>query len=215
MGRSQIARLNVQRASLDACFAATDLEQRLKDIPADAACRGAFFNMLDDRAAALGPDVAHEYRNLFRIGRMNPIRMVPVRDYLTRLVVLSQIAYGADEIFTGLRLLQSGAFGAWGNTMLGRAWLRLVDPSLPTMLRLLERAYATNTVVTYARFRVESVTDTEIVTRFSREYVYIEHAMVGALEAVMQACGRQGHAVPELEGPYDGRVRLMLQPPTR
>jgi hypothetical protein len=59
---------------------------------------------------------------------------------------------------------------------------------------------------------VQSVSATEIVTAFEHEYVYIEHAMVGALEAVMRACGRNGSVVPELDGPYDGRVRLFLQP---
>jgi uncharacterized protein (TIGR02265 family) len=200
------------RASLESCFAATDLEQRLRDIPRDATCRGVFFNMLDERAAALGPSVAHEYRDFFRVPRLLAFRMYPVRDYVTRLVVLSQIAYGSDRIHAGLRELQSGAFAAWAGTMLGRAALAVVNPSLPTLLRVLERAYAAQTVVSYARFNVQSVSETEIVTAFEREYVYIEHAMVGALEAVMRACGRNGSVVPELEGPYDGRVRLLLQP---
>jgi uncharacterized protein (TIGR02265 family) len=202
----------VHRASLEACFAVTDLEQRLRDIPRDATCRGVFFNMLDDRAAALGRAVAAEYRDFFRVPRLLAFRMYPVRDYLTRLVVLSQIGYGPDRIHAGLRELQNGAFDAWAGTMLGRAALAVVNPSLPTLLRVLERAYASQTVVSYARFTVQSVAETEIVTAFEREYVYIEHAMVGALEAVMRACGRSGTAVPDLDGPYDGRVRLLMQP---
>lgn len=212
MSASRAADPIAHPASLERCFAATDLEQRLRDIPRDATCRGVFFNMLDNRAAALGPAVAKEYRDFFRVPRLLAFRMYPVRDYLTRLVVLSQIAFGPERIHAGLRELQSGAFDAWAGTMLGRAALAVVNPSLPTLLRVLERAYAAQTVVSYARFSVESVSETEIVTVFEHEYVYIEHAMVGALEAVMRACGRNGSVVPELDGPYDGRVRLLLQP---
>jgi uncharacterized protein (TIGR02265 family) len=212
MSASQPGNTTAHRASLEICFAATDLKQRLGDIPRDAMCRGVFFNMLDDRAAALGHAVALEYRDFFRVPRLLAFRMYPVRDYLTRLVVLSQIAFGPDRIHAGLRELQSGAFDAWAGTMLGRAALAVANPSLPTLLRVLERAYAARTVVSYARFTVQSVSATEIVTAFEHEYVYIEHAMVGALEAVMRACGRNGSVVPELDGPYDGRVRLFLQP---
>ncbi len=200
------------RGSLEACFAHTDLESRLRDIPDDAMCRGAFFNMLDDRAESLGAHIADAYRDFFRVHRMMPFRMYSARDYLTRLVVLAQIRYGAERIHAGLRELQAGAFDAWAGTMLGRAALSMIDPSLPGVLGMLERAYASRTVVSYSTFRVESASDAEIVTRFDREYVYIEHAMVGAIEGVVRLCGRTGRVSAELEGPYDGRVRIALDP---
>lgn len=199
------------RASLEDCFAATDLASRLRDIPDDASCRGAFFNMLDDRAVALGPDVAAAYRDFFQVGRHQTFRMYPLRDYLTRLVVLSQVHFGAPRIYDGLRELQASAFDTWADTMLGRTALAVVDPSLLGMLRMLERAYASKTVVSYSDFVVESVAEHEIVTRFENEYVYIEHAMVGALEGVMGVCGVRGSALAELDSPYSGRVRLRLE----
>jgi uncharacterized protein (TIGR02265 family) len=200
-------------ANLALCYAHTDLKWRLGAIPADATCRGAFFNMLDDRAGTLSPDSQAEYRRFFKIHRFSAFRMYPVRDYVTRIVVLSQIHFGAESIYAGIRELQSGAFDAWGRTLLGRAALAVVAPQLPSVLRMLERAYASQTVVSHSRFSVVSVDDREIVTRLSDEHLYIEHAMVGALEGVARMCGVEGaELVTELDGPFDGTIRIILPP---
>lgn len=197
-------------ASLEACEQATDLTWRLAQIPPEATCRGAFFNMLDDRAGALGADTQAEYRRFFRIFRHASFRMYPLSDYLTRLIVLSQIHYGADHIYPGVRQLQSGAFDAWAETLLGKAALTVVDPSLGSMLRMLERTYASRTVVSHARFRVVSETAREIVTDIEEEYVYIEHAMVGAIEGVARVCGADVTVAAELRGPFDGQLRISI-----
>ncbi len=167
--------------------------------------------MLDDRAGALSADTQAEYRTFFRIHQFSMFRMYPVRDYLTRLVVLSQIHYGASEIYPGIRELQSGAFDAWAKTMLGRAALAVVTPDLLSMLRMLERAYASETLLSYSRFIVESVTEPEIIVRFRNEYVYIEHAMVGAIEGASRICGIPAlELVSELDGPFDGIIRIRI-----
>jgi uncharacterized protein (TIGR02265 family) len=202
---------SIAEASIEACYAATDLEWRLSQIPDGAACRGAFFNMLDDRAGTLGAATQAEYRRFFRMHKFSVFRMYPVPDYLTRLVVLSQIHFGADAIYPGLRELQSGAFDAWAQTLLGRAALAVVDPSLGSMLRMLERAYASETVVTHSRFKVVSIAADEIVTRFENEHNYIEHSMVGALEGVARVCGLRVGFTTELSGPFDGLVRIAIE----
>ncbi len=199
-----------QTASLEACERTTDLAWRLTQVPSDACCRGAFFNMLDERAGALGPETQDEYRRFFRVYRHPSFKMFPVSDYLTRLVVLAQVHYGADHIYTGIRQLQSGAFDAWAETLLGKAAIAVVDPSFPSMLRMLERAYASRTVVSHARFRVVSETAEEVVTELEQEYVYIEHAMVGAIEGVARVCGVEVSVTPELKGPFDGVLRIAL-----
>lgn len=195
-------------ASLERCERATDLVWRLGQIPPDATCRGAFFNMLDERAGTLCPETQAEYRAFFRIHRFASFKMFPVSDYLTRLVVLAQIHYGSEQIYEGVRQLQSGAFDAWAETLLGKAALTVVDPSLGSLLRMLERAYASRTVVSHARFRVVSESDAEIVTELEQEYVYIEHAMVGAIEGVARVCGADVVVTAELRGPFDGLIRI-------
>jgi uncharacterized protein (TIGR02265 family) len=201
-------------ASLEACYRATDLEWRLGQIPPDAACRGAFFNMLDDRAGELGEQTQQEYRRFFRIHRFSPVRMYAVADYVTRMVVLAQIHFGEENIYAGLRELQSGAFDAWASTLLGRAALSLVDPSLSSLLHMLERAYASETVVTHSRFKVESASPTEIVTRFSDEHNYIQYSMVGAIEGVAKVCRANVDVTAELSGPFDGLVRIRFREPS-
>jgi uncharacterized protein (TIGR02265 family) len=200
----------IAEASIEACNATTDLVWRLAQIPSDATCRGAFFNMLDDRAGTLSAETQAEYRRFFRIHKFSAFRMYGLADYLTRLVVLAQIHYGADAIYSGLRELQSGAFDAWGQTLLGRAALAVVDPSLASMLHMLERAYASQTVVSHTRFAVVSKTDQEIVTRFTNEFVYIEHAMVGALEGVARVCRVRADVSAELASPFEGIVRVKI-----
>lgn len=197
-----------ERASLESCERATDLAWRLSQIPPDATCRGAFFNMLDERAGTLSPETQAEYRAFFRIHRFASFKMFPVSDYLTRLVLLAQIHYGDQHIYEGVRQLQSGAFDAWAETLLGKAALAVVDPSLGSLLRMLERAYASRTVVSHARFRVVSESEAEIVTELEREYVYIEHAMVGAIEGVARVCGAEVAVTAELRGPFDGLIRI-------
>jgi len=202
----------VHRPDLEAIHRATDLEWRLARIPADATCRGVFFNMLDARALSLSAEAQAAYRSFFRVYRFAPFRMYPVGDYLTRLLVLAQIEHGDDRIYDGLRELQSGAFDAWAGTLLGRAALAVVEPSLPSVLSMLERAYAARTVVSYSTFRVVSIAPDEIVTEFDTEYVYIQHAMVGALEGVARVCSVRANVTAELDGPFDGRVRIALLP---
>ena len=198
------------RASLAEVYAHTDFEWRLAQIPEDALCRGAFINMLDEHAAALSTETQAEYRRFFRIYRFVPFRMYPVRDFLTRMGILAQVHWGAEGVYQGIRTLQSQAFDAWSSTLLGRAALALVDPSLPGMLRMVERAYASHTLNSHASFEVLSVSEREVVTYFRNEYLPIEHAMVGAIEGVLRLCKTKGDVTAELEGPFDGIVRITL-----
>lgn len=200
----------MNEASLRECFAHSDLEWRLSQIPATAMCRGAFFNMLDERAALLSHDTHAAYRAFFRVTRFVPFRMYPISDYLTRMAIVCQVHWGAPEVYTRMRTIQASAFDAWARTLLGRAALAVIDPSLRSVLRMIERAYASHTVNTYADFHVVSVSESEVVTRFENEYVPIEHAMVGAIEAVLALCRTNGVVRAELEGPFDGTIRIQL-----
>lgn len=199
-----------RRASLEEVFAHTDFEWRLAQIPDDALCRGAFINMLDEHAGALSPETRAEYRRFFRIYRFVPFRMYPVRDYLTRLAILAQVHWGGDGIYAGIRSLQSQAFDAWASTLLGRAALAMIEPTLTGTLRMIERAYASKTLNSYASFELRSVSADEIVTYFRNEYIPIEHAMVGALEGVLRLCKTEGKVTAELDDPFNGVVRIAL-----
>lgn len=198
----------VHRASLEECFANTDLKWRLGAVPESALVRGVFLSMLDRQAAALGRDVQEEYASYFRVQGFSAFRMYPVRDYLTRLVVLSQIRWGAEDIHKGLRALQSAAFDTWRNTLVGRNALELFEPSLVGCLRFCERTYQSGVSGNYADFNVVDATTERITTRFRNEYVYIEHAMVGALELVARFCGERVAFETRLDDPFSGEVTI-------
>jgi uncharacterized protein (TIGR02265 family) len=197
-------------ASLRECFTHSDLEWRLAQIPDTAMCRGAFFNKLDDRAGELSHRTHAEYRNFFRSTRFVPFRMYAVRDYLTRMAIVSQVTWGARSVYEGMRTLQASAFDAWAETLIGRATLAVIDPSLEGVLRMIERAYASRTLNTHADFKILSIRKDEIVTRFDNEYLPIEYAMVGALEAVLVLCKTKGAVHAELDSPFAGTVRIRL-----
>jgi len=205
-----ISRDSSRRASLAEVFAHTDFEWRLAQIPDDALCRGAFINMLDEHAASLSTDTQAEYRRFFRIYRFMPIRMYPLRDYVTRMGILAQIHWGGEGVHEGIRALQSQAFDAWASTLLGRAALAVIEPTLPGMLRMIDRAYASHTLTSHSSFAVRSVSDGEIVTQFRDEYIPIEHAMVGALEGVLALCKVRGDVTAELDDPFNGTIRISL-----
>lgn len=201
------------RGSLEECFRTTDLEWRLAQIPDEAMCRGAFFNMLDMRAGSLSLATQHEYRRFFRIHRYIPFRMYPVRDYLTRMAVLAQIHWGAENIYSGIRTIQSGAFEAWTSTLVGRAALAITEPNFVSMVRFCERCLTTTAVINYGTFRVLSVEPGYLVTKFTNEYVYIEHAMVGALEGLSKLASTRATFETDLSDPFNGEV--IIRVPTR
>jgi len=84
------------------CFAHTDLEWRLSQIPNTASCRGIFLNMLDDLAAGLSPLTQRRYREFFQTYRFSSFRQYRIKDYLTRMVKLSEIHFGAPNIYRGI-----------------------------------------------------------------------------------------------------------------
>ena len=96
--------------SLKDCFAHTDLEWRLKQIPDSASCRGVYFNMLDERAREYGPNVQAAYRDFFKTHKFSPLRLFSVKDYLTRMLMLANIQFGAPNIYRGVFELQAASY---------------------------------------------------------------------------------------------------------
>ncbi len=195
-------------ASLEDCFAATDLEWRLTQIPDWACSRGVFFNMLDGQADLLGPGVQAEYRAFFRIHRFSPFRFYPTRDFLTRLVVLSQIGWGSQQIHAGMRMLMATAFDAYANTIVGRAALGIIQPDLKYVLRFMAFNWKSGGAVNYSEFRLLEEGPDRYRVSVNNEYVYLESAMVGGFEGTARLFGTPVDVHCELEGPFDAIVTL-------
>ncbi len=197
-----------ERASIETCFAHTDLRSRLARVPVEAASRGAFFNMLDDRAGAFGPAVQRAYRDYFQLYRFAPFRFYPVRDYLARAAVLSNIQFGADNIYDGLRQIQKAAHTAWSSTLLGRATLAMLKPNLVEMLRAVRFAWSTRQVVNYGQFDFTVMNPNHVVVRFREEYNYIQYAMRGGLEGTADLCGLSTRMEVDLHDDLNGDIHI-------
>ena len=173
--------------SLKECFAHTDLEWRLRQIPENAACRGVYFNMLDERAAAFGRDAQNEYRNFFKLIQFSAFRLYPIRDYLTRMVKLAAIQFGAPNIHRGLFEIQAAAWPAWRRTLVGRATFAILGSDFDGVIRVMGGAVSKS--LNHGSCKIVSNGPSQYIARFVEQYVYIEHAMAGALSGVARACG--------------------------
>src|SRR5258706_6815629 len=121
------------------CYLHTDLEWRLAQIPDDAACRGVFFNMLDQRASEFGPDIQSEYRRFFKLYSFSGLRLYSVKDYLTRIVKLAEMRFGAANIYHGIFEIQAAAFPTWRRTLVGRAAFGIIGSEFATVMRIATR----------------------------------------------------------------------------
>jgi uncharacterized protein (TIGR02265 family) len=198
------------RASLKECYEHTDLAWRLAQIPDAAACRGVYFNMIDERAGNLGPATQLEYRRFFQLHRFSPFQFYPVKDYLTRIATVAQIHFGGPGIYDGLFEIQKSAFGAWRRTLMGRAAFAIFGKDFAGLLNALERAYATRMATNYTDLRVTREGPDRFRVTFVNEYVYIEHSMTGALTGVAELCDVRVKTETYLTDPFNGEVVITV-----
>src|SRR5579859_1592142 len=182
----------------------TDLEWRLTQIPDSAACRGVYFNMLDERAAAFGPEIQRQYRDLFKLVSFNAIRLYPIKDYLTRMVTLAAIKFGPPNVHRGLFEIQEAAWPSWRKTLVGRATFAVLGSDFDAVLRVMGGAVSKS--LNHGSCKISSTTPGNYLARFTEQYVYIEHAMAGALTGVARACGVNVTLDVQLRDPFNGDV---------
>jgi uncharacterized protein (TIGR02265 family) len=188
------------------CFAHTDLEWRLAQIPNHAAGRGLFSNMLDDLAGNLSAETQRRYREFFQTYRFSSFKYYPIKDYLTRMVKLSEIHFGAENIYRGIYEVQAHAYPTWRETLLGTAAFAILGNDFDRVLRMVCRQIPK--AVNYAQMRVLSHQNGLYVIEFQNEYVYIEHAMAGGLIGLGKICDVEVKLEVKLRDPFNGIVEL-------
>jgi uncharacterized protein (TIGR02265 family) len=192
---------------MNECYQHTDLKWRLSQIPDSAACRGLFFNMLDERAGEFGLDVRQEYRNYFKVHRFLPFRLYSVKDYLTRMVKLSQLKFGGPNIHKGLWELQFASWPAWRKTLMGRATVGLLGKDFAAILKMAKTTVAMS--INYGSFDVEGGPD-RFITHHKNEYVYIEHAMAGGIYGMAHVCDLEVTLEPKMTDPFNGSLIVQV-----
>jgi uncharacterized protein (TIGR02265 family) len=176
---------------------------RIENTPDWAACRGVYFNMLQDRANALGPEVADRYRRAHPIARFNPVRMYPLRDYLVRIADVAELAYG--DVNRGMFEIQAGVFPSFRQSILGRAWFAVFGLDLESILSQMCRTLPS--VINCGT--AELIRDQgDIIVRFRSQYVPIDTALAGAVMGVVRTCKRDLTLTVRLEDPFNGDVIL-------
>jgi uncharacterized protein (TIGR02265 family) len=195
--------------SLKECFANTDLEWRLGEIPDSAACRGVYFNMLDERAGDFGPLVQRAYRDYFKAYKFSPLRLFSVKDYLTRMAVLAQINFGGEGVYRGIFQLQAASWPAWRKTLMGRATLGILGTEFHAILKMVRSTVRMS--INYGSFDLEGG-PTQYRTHHRNEYNYIEHAMAGGIAGIARVCNVQVEITPQLVDAFNGTLIVNVSP---
>ena len=189
-------------------YATTDLEWRLAQIPESAACRGVYLNMLDERAGELSPEAQHAYRDYFKIYKFTPFRLYSVKDYLTRMMMVAQLKYGAADVYRGLFEVQAATWPAWRKTLMGRATLGILGTNFNSILNMVKSTVRMS--INYGSFDVEGG-PSEYVTHHRNEYVYIEHAMAGGIAGIADVCGIEVNIEAKLTDPFNGSLLVRVK----
>jgi hypothetical protein len=192
------------------CYQYTDLEWRLAQIPDWAACRGVFFNMLDDRARDFEPRVQREYRQFFKLYKFSSLRLYPVKDYLTRMVKLAQIQFGGPNIYKGIYAIQAASWPAWRRTLVGRTAFGIFGNDFASILRFSKRPV--QNAINYGSFDFSGGPN-HFVTYHRNEYNYIQYSMAGGIAGMAEVCGVKVSIEPRLSDPFNGELHIeVLQP---
>jgi hypothetical protein len=187
------------------CYAYTDLEWRLAQIPDGAGCRGVYLNMVDERAQEFGRDVLREYRSFFKLYRFSSFRLYPVKDYLCRMVKLAQLKFGGPNIYRGLFELHAASWPAWRKTLIGRTTLGILGTDFHRILMMSRKTVEKS--INYGSFDVQGG-PSHYEAQFRNEYVYIEHAMAGGITGLARVCNVNLEIRPELTDPFNGKLHL-------
>lgn len=196
---------------MEVCFAHTDLAWRLSQIPRHYAVRGVFMNMLDERAAELAPETREAYRTFFGGTRFSPVRLYSPKDYLMRLVKLSEIHFGATRIHEGLFEIQAAAFPAWRRSLPGRMTFAMLGANYDAILKMTNLGMSA--AINHGSCVITQVGEGRCVAAFRDQPNYIEHAMAGALVGVARACGVAATAEPRMIDPFNGDILLTFHGP--
>jgi uncharacterized protein (TIGR02265 family) len=195
-------------SSVQECFEHTDLKWRLANIPESAACRGVYFNMLDDRSAEFGLDAQHEYRDFFKLYHFSPVRLYSLKDYLLRMVLLSQIHFGGPNIYRGIFDIMAASWPAWRKTLMGRVSLELLGKDFVSIVKMAKTTIRMS--VNYGSFQFHQAGPNYCITSHRNEYNYIQYAMAGALQGIATVCETPVIVEPVLSDPFNGELRVTI-----
>ena len=195
---------------LSPAIAALDLERRLRETPAAAGMRGIWFTMTADYMRRLGPAVDLAWRAAVRVPSRTIFRMYSLREYLNEVAFAAAILEPFNPV-EGLRAIWRNTPRHYTSSAIGRSCLRFLRPEPLPAWRWCERHR--EHFCNYGAWRLEVRSDDYVIMHYFDEYTWIEGAHRGGAEALLEACGVEGSAEPELTSRYAGRMHVRWKAP--
>ncbi len=191
---------NPRADPLRSLAAHTDLARRMELVPPSAQARGVYFRGIEralDRAGRRAP-----YEALFP-ERFFPVLWYPYGEFLPRLVAAGAILAGPERAYEGMREIGRGNAVAFGQSLLGRVLLGLLERDPKLLLR--QGSVARRQSCNYGQWAVEFQGEGEATVTMTEEYGYIDSYLVGAAEGTFESIGLPVRIDVELVDPFHGR----------
>ncbi len=195
------------RVDLGHAFEAVDLHKRLESVPASAAIRGVFFDMIDSALKRHGLASLPAWKR--QQERRKLFQLYSLHDYL-RAFTTAAALIDPDPI-KGMADIYSDGSRFFAETWFGRALHQFFRPDPTPALKWIARSH--EHFVNYGRWRLEQRGPGHAVLHMFDEYIWIEGAHLGGCQGLLVACGVTGTVTAELDGPFDGRLDIRWQLP--
>jgi uncharacterized protein (TIGR02265 family) len=185
------------------------LSRRVRDVPLTSNVRGIWFSMAADCVRKLGPAEAAAWQRMVPRRRRVPFLSYSLGEYLEELATAGAII-DQEHPGEGVRRIWRQATPQYLATPFGRSLLHLlnIDPHKYLMWLCANRDH-------FCNYGVWSVANREpgySVLEIAGEYIWIEHAMRGGAEGMLDTFGVDGSVEPELVSPYEGRLHVRWRP---
>jgi uncharacterized protein (TIGR02265 family) len=181
-----------------------DIADRLEAVPPSARVRGLYLKSLEGVVQRAGK--SDLYQRHFAGERWSPVRMYPLRDYMTRLAMAGASLRGVENVHAGMHDIWRTNATTFATSLLGRAMLRLLsnDPVRLTEQGLAARRqtyqYGHWSIVRHGTHSIEMV--------YREEYIWIESAIAGGAVGAFESCGIQARFETKLINRFDGSTLI-------
>lgn len=183
-----------------------DLERRLAAIPARAAVRGAFYNLIHHSlerrglgsALSVQPELAEPRRSY---------KLYPARDW-----VLAFATGGAlldSNPLEGMATIFGDGPRYFVNTWFGEVLRRFIQPDPLPALRWIERSR--EHLCNFGHWRIETRGENRLILHMFEEYMWLE-AHRGGCEGLLDMCGVKGTVRATQDGLFQGRLEIEWAP---
>jgi uncharacterized protein (TIGR02265 family) len=197
--------LLAETVDLPQAVAQLDLDRRLRETPPNAQTRGVWFAMTADYMRRQGPAVDAAWRAAVKVPSRTIFRMYSLREYMQEVAMAAAVLDPSDPL-GAMRVIWRNTPRYYTSSVIGRSCLRLLRPEPLAAWRWCERHR--EHFCNYGSWRLEVRGSDHVIMHYFDEYLWIDGAHHGGAESLLEACGVEGNAEPEVISPYSGRMHV-------